>query len=173
MCRYCVPPEHGKRLERLAQGKRPGFSFVDVYDIKRLMIMDCNIYLFCLLLGFFPGSSQNCEAFLRHKMTLISPSILKKYGIPFDKVWWEYMFIHCFTLYSIPKQSMYMAVTNYLNTSPLDYSGGGGVHGNFPLCLSCWFQPWFQLCRIHQLCHREMDWVWQASDFGKGQQMKI
>uniref|UniRef100_UPI0037E7181F lysine-specific demethylase 4A isoform X2 n=1 Tax=Semicossyphus pulcher TaxID=241346 RepID=UPI0037E7181F len=52
---YCVPPEHGKRLERLAQ-------------------------------GFFPGSSQNCEAFLRHKMTLLSPSILKKYGIPFDKI---------------------------------------------------------------------------------------
>uniref|UniRef100_A0A8B9TPW9 Lysine-specific demethylase 4A n=1 Tax=Anas platyrhynchos TaxID=8839 RepID=A0A8B9TPW9_ANAPL len=30
--------------------------------------------------------AQSCEAFLRHKMTLISPSILKKYGIPFDKV---------------------------------------------------------------------------------------
>ncbi|XP_060723132.1 lysine-specific demethylase 4A isoform X2 [Tachysurus vachellii] len=52
---YAVPPEHGKRLERLAK-------------------------------GFFPGSSQNCEAFLRHKMTLISPSILKKYGIPFEKI---------------------------------------------------------------------------------------
>uniref|UniRef100_A0A671RNU9 [histone H3]-trimethyl-L-lysine(9) demethylase n=1 Tax=Sinocyclocheilus anshuiensis TaxID=1608454 RepID=A0A671RNU9_9TELE len=52
---YCVPPEHGKRLERLAK-------------------------------GFFPGSSQNCDAFLRHKMTLISPSILKKYGIPFEKI---------------------------------------------------------------------------------------
>uniref|UniRef100_A0A3B4AY92 [histone H3]-trimethyl-L-lysine(9) demethylase n=1 Tax=Periophthalmus magnuspinnatus TaxID=409849 RepID=A0A3B4AY92_9GOBI len=36
--------------------------------------------------GFFPGSAQSCEAFLRHKMTLISPSILKKYGIPFEKV---------------------------------------------------------------------------------------
>ncbi|XP_045905600.1 lysine-specific demethylase 4B isoform X1 [Micropterus dolomieu] len=52
---YSVPPEHGKRLERLAQ-------------------------------GFFPGSSQGCDAFLRHKMTLISPSILKKYGIPFDRI---------------------------------------------------------------------------------------
>uniref|UniRef100_A0A8C5BZ12 [histone H3]-trimethyl-L-lysine(9) demethylase n=1 Tax=Gadus morhua TaxID=8049 RepID=A0A8C5BZ12_GADMO len=52
---YVVPPEHGKRLERLAK-------------------------------GFFPGSAQSCEAFLRHKMTLISPSILKKYGIPFEKV---------------------------------------------------------------------------------------
>lgn len=40
----------------------------------------------CCLPGFFSGSSQICEAFLRHKMTLISPSILKKYGIPFDKV---------------------------------------------------------------------------------------
>ncbi|NXM22523.1 KDM4C demethylase, partial [Ploceus nigricollis] len=35
---------------------------------------------------FFPSSSQGCDAFLRHKMTLISPSILKMYGIPFDKV---------------------------------------------------------------------------------------
>uniref|UniRef100_A0A3B4V6D7 [histone H3]-trimethyl-L-lysine(9) demethylase n=1 Tax=Seriola dumerili TaxID=41447 RepID=A0A3B4V6D7_SERDU len=52
---YVVPPEHGKRLERLAK-------------------------------GFFPGNAQGCEAFLRHKMTLISPSILKKYGIPFEKV---------------------------------------------------------------------------------------
>ncbi|XP_026722604.1 lysine-specific demethylase 4C isoform X2 [Athene cunicularia] len=52
---YAVPPEHGRRLERLAQ-------------------------------GFFPSSCQECDAFLRHKMILISPSILKKYGIPFDKV---------------------------------------------------------------------------------------
>uniref|UniRef100_A0A671UAC8 Lysine-specific demethylase 4B n=1 Tax=Sparus aurata TaxID=8175 RepID=A0A671UAC8_SPAAU len=52
---YAIPPEHGKRLERLAQ-------------------------------GFFPGSSQGCDAFLRHKMTLISPSILKMYGIPFDRI---------------------------------------------------------------------------------------
>ncbi|XP_037325454.2 lysine-specific demethylase 4A isoform X1 [Pungitius pungitius] len=52
---YVVPPEHGKRLERLAK-------------------------------GFFPGNAQGCEAFLRHKMTLISPSILKKFGIPFEKV---------------------------------------------------------------------------------------
>lgn len=44
---------------------------------------------FIFHLGFFPGSSQNCEAFLRHKMTLISPSILKKYGIPFEKVYFK------------------------------------------------------------------------------------
>uniref|UniRef100_A0A8P0P4C1 [histone H3]-trimethyl-L-lysine(9) demethylase n=1 Tax=Canis lupus familiaris TaxID=9615 RepID=A0A8P0P4C1_CANLF len=36
--------------------------------------------------GFFPGSSQGCDAFLRHKMTLISPIILKKYGIPFSRI---------------------------------------------------------------------------------------
>lgn len=41
----------------------------------------------CVFLsGFFPSSIKGCEAFLRHKMTLISPSVLKKYGIPFDKV---------------------------------------------------------------------------------------
>ncbi|XP_076440211.1 lysine-specific demethylase 4A-like isoform X3 [Babylonia areolata] len=52
---YTVPPEHGQRLERLAQ-------------------------------GFFPGSFQACPAFLRHKMTLISPHILKKFSIPVNKI---------------------------------------------------------------------------------------
>lgn len=52
---YAIPPEHGRRLERLAQ-------------------------------GFFPSSFQACPAFLRHKMTLISPHILKKYSIPVNKI---------------------------------------------------------------------------------------
>ncbi|XP_041356652.1 lysine-specific demethylase 4C-like isoform X2 [Gigantopelta aegis] len=52
---YAIPPEHGRRLERLAQ-------------------------------GFFPGSFQACPAFLRHKMTLISPHILKRYSIPYQKI---------------------------------------------------------------------------------------
>lgn len=44
----------------------------------------CDLH-FSLSLGFFPNSFKSCEAFLRHKMTLISPSVLKKYSIPFDK----------------------------------------------------------------------------------------
>lgn len=52
---YCIPPEHGRRLERLAT-------------------------------GFFPGYSKSCPAFLRHKMTIISPHVLKQYSIPFNKI---------------------------------------------------------------------------------------
>ncbi|XP_018336496.1 uncharacterized protein LOC108744991 [Agrilus planipennis] len=52
---YAIPPEHGRRLERLAN-------------------------------GFFPSSYKTCQAFLRHKMTLISPQILKQYSIPFNKI---------------------------------------------------------------------------------------
>ncbi|XP_060532852.1 uncharacterized protein LOC132705908 [Cylas formicarius] len=52
---YAIPPEHGRRLERLAN-------------------------------GFFPGSYKTCQAFLRHKMTLISPQILKQYSIPYNKI---------------------------------------------------------------------------------------
>ncbi|XP_076354926.1 lysine-specific demethylase 4A-like isoform X2 [Tachypleus tridentatus] len=52
---YAIPPEHGRRLERLAA-------------------------------GFFPSSFQICPAFLRHKMTVISPQILKQYSIPFNKI---------------------------------------------------------------------------------------
>ncbi|CAB4013789.1 lysine-specific demethylase 4B-like, partial [Paramuricea clavata] len=52
---YVIPPEHGKRLERLAE-------------------------------GFFPDSSGTCSNFLRHKMTVISPHVLKRYYIPCTKV---------------------------------------------------------------------------------------
>lgn len=52
---YVVPPEHGRRLERLAA-------------------------------QFFHGSSSLCSAFLRHKMTIIAPYILKNYSIPFSKI---------------------------------------------------------------------------------------
>ncbi|CAG9861596.1 unnamed protein product [Phyllotreta striolata] len=52
---YSIPPEHGRRLERLAN-------------------------------GFFPSSYKTCQAFLRHKMTLISPQILKQYSIPYNKI---------------------------------------------------------------------------------------
>lgn len=52
---YSIPPEHGRRLERLAN-------------------------------GFFPSSYQSCQAFLRHKMTLISPQVLKQYSIPYNKI---------------------------------------------------------------------------------------
>ena len=39
-----------------------------------------------LSLGFFPDCFEECSSFLRHKMTMISPSILKQYSIPFNKV---------------------------------------------------------------------------------------
>lgn len=52
---YCIPPEHGKRFERIAS-------------------------------GFFPTSAKTCQAFLRHKMTLISPQILKQYSVPVNKI---------------------------------------------------------------------------------------
>ncbi|XP_053622971.1 lysine-specific demethylase 4C-like [Plodia interpunctella] len=52
---YAIPPEHGKRFERIAA-------------------------------GFFPTSAKTCAAFLRHKMTLISPQILKQYSVPVNKV---------------------------------------------------------------------------------------
>ncbi|XP_012269220.2 lysine-specific demethylase 4C-like isoform X1 [Athalia rosae] len=52
---YAIPPEHGRRLERLAN-------------------------------GFFTSSYQSCQAFLRHKMSLISPQVLKQYSIPYNKI---------------------------------------------------------------------------------------
>ncbi|KAM4859522.1 lysine-specific demethylase 4D-like [Thomomys bottae] len=52
---YAVPPEHGRSLERLAQ-------------------------------GLFPGSAQVCKAFLRHKLALISPCVLRENSVPFGRI---------------------------------------------------------------------------------------
>lgn len=38
-----------------------------------------------LAASFFPHSFRTCRAFLRHKTTLISPQILRKYSIPFSR----------------------------------------------------------------------------------------
>ncbi|KAM5224592.1 lysine-specific demethylase 4D-like [Hipposideros larvatus] len=34
----------------------------------------------------FPGSAQSCEAFLRHKVALVSPTVLKENGVPFSRI---------------------------------------------------------------------------------------
>ncbi|KAK2500047.1 hypothetical protein MC885_002620 [Smutsia gigantea] len=52
---YAVPPEHGRRLERLAA-------------------------------ELFPDSACGCEAFLRHKAALLSPTVLRDNAIPFGRV---------------------------------------------------------------------------------------
>lgn len=36
--------------------------------------------------GFYPNAFKECPAFLRHKTTMISPFILKKYSIPLNKI---------------------------------------------------------------------------------------
>ncbi|ESO05604.1 hypothetical protein HELRODRAFT_111100 [Helobdella robusta] len=52
---YTIPPQDGRRFERLAE-------------------------------GFFPNELKKCPAFLRHKMTQISPHVLRRYSIPYDTV---------------------------------------------------------------------------------------
>ena len=36
--------------------------------------------------ALFPDSFEECPSFLRHKMSIISPSVLKQHSIPFGKV---------------------------------------------------------------------------------------
>lgn len=52
---YAVPPEHGRKLEHMAN-------------------------------TYFPKSFTSCNAYLRHKMTLISPHILRQHEIPYNKI---------------------------------------------------------------------------------------
>ncbi|NWW92359.1 KDM4C demethylase, partial [Rhynochetos jubatus] len=67
---------------------------MDLYSINYLHFGEpksWQVYIFCercfhLSVCFFPGSFLQCKAFLRHKMILISPTVFRNYGIPFDKI---------------------------------------------------------------------------------------
>lgn len=77
---YGIPPAYGRRFERLAASMSP-------LSVLSILIQFSYSTKFCLLnAGFFPALAKQCPAFLRHKMTVIAPSVLKKYGIPYDKV---------------------------------------------------------------------------------------
>jgi len=39
-----------------------------------------------LIENFFPQMHGRCKAFIRHKQTIVSPKLLEKHGIPYDKV---------------------------------------------------------------------------------------
>lgn len=148
-----MPPEHGKRLERLAKGRKPGIPsrFYSIITLIICIIINdyvITLIIFVLLLtytGFFPGSSQNCEAFLRHKMTLISPSILRKYGIPFEKVCFRHHIL--FFPGSYLQVNWKLLILRFSVFCPgLDYSGSGTIYGHISIQLSCRLQPWIQLC---------------------------
>lgn len=150
------------------------------------------ILCMCVCVGFFPNSSKGCEAFLRHKMTLISPSVLKKYGIPFNKVGSplalcqttflaseNYLFhltLTCLLFSGTQQIKVFTLVYCYsalqkqsspLCLSPsLDYSGSWGVHDHLPLWVSRWLQSRFQLCRVDKLCHSALDRLWQSGHTG-------
>ena len=39
-----------------------------------------------LATAMFPSEARQCPAFLRHKSILLSPQLLKKHGVPFNRV---------------------------------------------------------------------------------------
>lgn len=148
----------------------------------------CLHWWFSLFPGFFPGNAQSCEAFLRHKMTLISPSILKKYGIPFEKVTFHLL---CAAIsnkaanYFINKQKINLksytmmwkiCVTVqakrctssccYVSLLCSGHPGGRAVHCDIPVWLPRRFQPWIQLCWVDQLRHPAMDRLRKTGDTG-------
>lgn len=95
--RYAIPPEHGQRLERLAKGKCTMLWRFEVY-VERCTLFSSSAYPsisskpvmislreIIFSTGFFPDCYEDCQSFLRHKMTMISPSVLRQYSIPFNK----------------------------------------------------------------------------------------
>ena len=76
---YAIPPKFGRRFERLAA------SMLTILSTKWSLYVNILVWIL-IRAGFFPTCARECPAFLRHKMSLISPMCLKKHSIPFDKV---------------------------------------------------------------------------------------
>ena len=71
---YAVPPEYGTRLEGVAQG------ILHCFNLKTK-----NAATF-FVVGYFQPLYKQCHAFLRHKTTVLSPTLLRHYSIPYNKV---------------------------------------------------------------------------------------
>lgn len=107
---------------------------------------------------YFPASFRNCEAYLRHKMTLISPQILKQHNIPFDKVMHSYCFLTIAYWHFIDK---HFSLQIY-NSSP-DHTRSKRDYDHVPIRLPCRIQSWIQLCRVYEFCNATMGRIWQTS----------
>lgn len=105
---YCVPPEYGKKLEKVAN--------------------DC-----------FPELSRSCPAFLRHKMTLISPQVLRKSSIPYNKITQE--------------QGEFMI------TFPYSYHAGYNHGLNCAESTNFALQRWIEFGKRATVCHCREDTV--------------
>lgn len=92
--RYAIPPEHGRRFERVAN-------------------------------SFFPADFSACPAYLRHKMSVISPQLLAKNSIPYDKV-----------IDSLYEMLLKYFICFYIFI--LDNTRKRRVYNNFPLWISRW-----------------------------------
>jgi jumonji domain-containing protein 2 len=65
---YCIPPSHGARFERLLHG-----SFTQPS------------YFFNRKLGYYADQLKVCPEFVRHKTSLVSPSVILQNQIPLSR----------------------------------------------------------------------------------------
>ncbi|XP_060857752.1 lysine-specific demethylase 4A-like [Metopolophium dirhodum] len=88
---------------------------------------------------FFPIQASNCPAFLRHKMTIISPDILKQYSIPYNKI--------------IQKQG------EFIITFPFGYHSGFNHGYNIAESTNFALPRWVEYGKRAVLCHCSRDSV--------------
>ena len=62
----------------------------------------CGEYLSVVVVtGYYPDNVRLCQSFIRHKSTLVSPSVLKQNAIPYDKVFSSFVIISLFTSFLV------------------------------------------------------------------------
>lgn len=83
----------------------------------------------------YPDEYNDCPAFLRHKMTLISPEILNEHGIPFDTVR-----IHNIACHQLDKHNLFICI--YL-LQITQYPGEFII--NFPYGYHCGFNHGYNI----------------------------
>ena len=144
--RYAIPPEHGARLERLAKGRSHPFS--------------CGSCCLILLhsVGFFPECFEECPSFLRHKMTMISPSMLKQYSIPFNKV--RTLAAPCpspFPNLSPPSPQVLQEAGHFIITFPYGYHAGFNTGLNCAESTNFASVRWIEFGKKASQCHCHKD----------------
>ena len=107
--------------------------------------------------GFFPDCFEECPSFLRHKMTILSPSILKQYSIPFNKV--SRILIAPFPSPSAPPPSsqVLQEAGHFIVTFPYGYHAGFNTGLNCAESTNFASVRWIEFGKKATQCHCHED----------------